>query len=111
VDPLFRHRARLGIGAFFALRFLGLIVYSSAGRLSEAGADSLRLFEALVVLGTVAALWGCWALARGKGYPAWLGLAGLAGILGIVVLALLPDRTPPGPAGSPPPAADGPRPD
>ena len=64
MDPLFRHRARLGIGAFFALRFLGLIVYSSAGRLSEAGADSLRLFEALVVLGTVAAL-----LPAGAGTP------------------------------------------
>lgn len=101
MDPLFRHRARLGIGAYFALRFLGLIVLWWAGRTSAPGADAPRLFEALFFLGTAALLWGCWALALSKGRSGWLGLAGLAGVLGLIVLALLPDRAPATPPEAP----------
>ncbi|KAB2962039.1 MAG: hypothetical protein F9K18_10370 [Thermoanaerobaculia bacterium] len=91
----FRHRARLGIGGFFALRFLGLIIWSTA-RGGDAGGGVQRLFEFVFVLGTAFLLWGCWALAKGKGRSAWWALLGLAGIVGLVVALLLPDRAPAG---------------
>jgi hypothetical protein len=102
VDPLWRHRARLAVGAFLGLRFLGLIILSTAGPLGRSGVDTQRLFEIVFFLGSAAALWGAWALARGKGYSGWFGLAGLAGLLGLIVLVLLSDRAPAPPAAAPP---------
>jgi hypothetical protein len=92
----FRHRARLGIGGFFALRFAGLITLWSASQWGGGEDGAPRLFELLVVLGTASLVWGCWALAKGKGLSAWWALLGLAGVVGLVVALLLPDRIPGG---------------
>jgi hypothetical protein len=90
----YRHRARLGIGGFFALRFAGLISLWSAAQWGNGEGGAPRVFEFVFVLGTAALLWGCWALARGKGHSPWWGLLGLAGVVGLVVALLLPDRAP-----------------
>ncbi len=39
--------------------------------------------------------YGCWFLARARGYPAYVGLIGLTNILGLAVISLLPDKTKP----------------
>lgn len=104
----YRHRARLGIGGFFALRFAGLIALWWAAQWGDGDGSAPRVFELVFVLGTASLAWGCWALAKGKGRSDWWGLLGLAGVVGLVVALLLPDRIPGGePAAS---AASGPVP-
>jgi hypothetical protein len=85
----YRQLSKLLVAGYFAARLAGLIpVFLAAG----AGYSSSPLFYAVYLAGTVLLFWGCWALARSKGYSGWFALVGLAGILGLVALALFPDR-------------------
>ncbi len=85
----YRQLSKLLFAGYFAARLAGLIpVFLAAGE----GYSRSPLFYAVYLAGTVLLFWGCWALARAKGYTGWLALLGLAGILGLVALALFPDR-------------------
>lgn len=95
----YRQSYKLLLAGYFAARLGGLIpILLGAGE----GITKSPLFYGVYVTGTVLLFWGCWALARAKGYSGWYLLLAVAGLLGLIVLAVLPDRSPSEPdAGAP----------
>lgn len=57
------------------------------------GGLGMGCLGSLMSIGGLAAfIWGCMAIAKGKGYSPWIGLVGFLWILGVVPLLLLPDK-------------------
>lgn len=54
--------------------------------------DILFVGALFLLIGSMSFLWGCCCYAKGKGYPALVGLLGLFWLLGLIVLVILPDR-------------------
>lgn len=77
-----RSKTNIGIGGGFGLCILGAVLAQSGP----------ALFFLCALLGVAGFVYGCFSYAKGKGYPAALGLLGLLGFVGLIVLAVLPDK-------------------
>ena len=82
----YKNKTNVGVGTGILLQFLAQVLFGARGQGNPAA------YSVLMLLGAVAFIYGCCSYAKGKGYPAILGLLGLFSCLGLVILVLLPVR-------------------
>lgn len=76
-------RLRLIIG--FAGLFIGRLIHNFGGDFAYLGLPLMLIVMPIFV-------WGCWDLAKGKGYSGAVGLLGLLSLVGLIILLALPDK-------------------
>lgn len=89
----YKMQSNLGIVLWAAFKFAAIISLVFAEP-KEPGTEAATpiAFIVLFGLGTISLMWGAWAQAKGKGYPAAMFLLGVLELPGLIVLALLPDK-------------------